>query len=156
MTRILLVSDSHGYDTFMEMMLDRHSEVDCVFHLGDGASDLPRLRRYAKCPVLAVRGNCDGFGEEPAERQYEAEGERLFLTHGHLYRVKYRLDALAYRAEELGAQAALYGHTHRQALDRDGGVLLINPGSARVGDYGLLTLEAGKMDVQLLNISTQV
>ena len=46
--------------------------------------------------------------------------------------------------------------TFASMREKDGSVLLINPGSARVGDYGLLTMEAGKMDVQLLNISTQV
>ncbi len=152
MTRILLFSDSHGLCFLMERILPKHPEVDYVFHLGDGAADAERLRRHTDKPVLCVAGNCDGFGAEPLERQFEADGVKLLLTHGHAYRVKYRLDALAYRAAELGAQAALYGHTHRQALEQDGGVMLLNPGSACDGNYALLTLEAGRAQARLMRM----
>lgn len=156
MTRILLVSDSHGLWIGMEMMLRRHPEVDYIFHLGDGLADVERLRRHTDKPVLCVTGNCDGFADEPMERQFEADGVRLLLTHGHAYRVKYRLDALAYRAVELGVQAVLFGHTHRQTLLQADGVTLINPGSARSGDYALLTLEAGGVRTRLMRLDSGV
>lgn len=153
MTRILLFSDSHGYLTFMEMALEQHPGVDCVFHLGDGTGDADALRRKTRCPVRNVCGNCDGWSDVPAEREFESDGVRLLLTHGHRYRVKSRLDALAYRAMEAGADAALFGHTHRPTMIRAGETLLINPGAANVGDYALLTLESGKITVELKNAS---
>ncbi len=112
--------------------------LERVFYLGDGLWDLAGLRdRYPGLSVEAVSGNCDrslfSEPEEPVERVVRAGGFTFFMTHGHKYGVKSSLGALAARAGSLGADVALFGHTHErtdQILETDGGpVRLINPGS---------------------------
>ncbi|MEG0145820.1 MAG: metallophosphoesterase family protein, partial [Clostridia bacterium] len=61
------------------------------------------------------------------------------LTHGNTYRVKQGLLMLAYGAREVGADIVLYGHTHIPSVDRDGPLLLINPGALMDGRYAILT-----------------
>ena len=57
-----------------------------------------------------------------------------FITHGHLYGVKYgRLDSLVYAAMEQGAKIAMFGHTHEADIEEMGGVKIINPGTAGSG-----------------------
>ena len=80
---------------------------DALLHLGDGAGDLPR-----DCPGTAVRGNCDLASSAADKITLDLGGVKAFITHGHLYRVKYSVDSLVYAAMEAGASLALYGHTH--------------------------------------------
>ena len=59
---------------------------------------------------------------------------KAFITHGHLYNVKYgMLDSLVYAAQEQGAKIAMFGHTHEADYEEMGGVKLINPGTAGAG-----------------------
>lgn len=56
-------------------------------------------------------------------------GVKVHLEHGH----RRGLQALRYLALEEGARIALFGHTHYPYCEENGGVLLLNPGSA--GNY---------------------
>lgn len=130
----------------MDKVRPLFAENDGIIHLGDGSTDMrPVFAEYLeKCYIL--RGNCDiAYGE--GECIIEEEGVRMLCCHGHKYGVKSGLDTLAYRAKELGCDVALYGHTHRAAIDTVGGVLCVNPGS--LGDYSAasycyLVLHRGK------------
>ena len=64
-----------------------------------------------------------------SERAVTVERARILLCHGHFYDVDMGAWTLAYRAEELSCQAALYGHTHRGELSAYGSLLILNPGS---------------------------
>lgn len=78
-----------------------------------------------------VRGNCDIGGLAPDRDIVPLGSVKAFITHGHLYNVKYgRLDSLVYAAQEQGATLALFGHTHTPDYEEMGGVKLINPGAA--------------------------
>ena len=145
--KLLVVSDSHGVTAPMLEWTARH-RPDAVLHLGDHAADAEVLRAaYPTVPVYAVRGNCDGAGA-PESRTLLLGGVRIFLTHGHRYRVKLGTDILAYAALEQEAAVALYGHTHCQSDEVRGGVRLINPGAADAR-YALLTVENGAVDAVL-------
>ena len=65
-----------------------------------------------------------------ATAAFALEGKRIFICHGHNYRVKLTYELLYYRTLELKCDAALFGHTHSSYSSYDGGVLLFNPGSA--------------------------
>lgn len=145
---IALIADSHRD----RMMLDRAAEalrpVDGVLLLGDCAPDADYLAAKLGKPAYAVRGNCDFPGaavEEMYGALFSALGPRFLACHGHRYGVKQNPLSLLYRAKELGAQAAFYGHTHIAAQDREDGVLLFNPGALRDGRYGLVWLENGRI-----------
>ena len=76
-------------------------------------------------PVRFVAGNCDFLADAGREECFSLGGARLFVAHGDRYGVKYGLERLSYRAEELGARAALFGHTHAPFAGYAGGVLLV-------------------------------
>jgi putative phosphoesterase len=59
----------------------------------------------------------------------EKGGLRIFVTHGHRYRVKFTPLPVKYRAEETGASICCFGHSHVPFCEKVGDVLLINPGS---------------------------
>ncbi len=132
MKTFLIVSDSHGRRAAVAKIAPLMAENDYLIHLGDGAADFIGARREYPEKTYVVKGNCDAaIGEE--ECVIEAEGLSIFCCHGHKYGVKSGLSRLVARTKELGCEIALYGHTHRAAVEVQEGVLCINPGSA--GSY---------------------
>lgn len=125
--RILVLSDTHRHLEPMKRAIVQAGPVDYIFHLGDNRADAGQISKYSDAKVVCVRGNCDSIGE--AEQTVFLEGQRLLLTHGHSYAVKYSLDRLSYLAEERQADAVLFGHTHMPLTEYAGGRLLYNPGS---------------------------
>ena len=117
---------------------------DVIMHLGDHVSDAEELS-YALDTIdfYEVKGNCDFGAQAPETIGTELGGVRFFLTHGHLFGVKSNLTRLRLEANRMGAQVALFGHTHRAYLEEDGGVWYMNPGAARDGRYGVIELKDG-------------
>jgi uncharacterized protein len=130
MTKILIVSDSHGSTELLELLKERHAEeVDQMIHCGDSelSDDQPSMDGFT-----AVKGNCDFFGDYPEEALLEVTGYKILVVHGHLYSVKSSLVSLSYRAEETGAKIVCFGHSHLLGAEMIGDVLFINPGSVRL------------------------
>lgn len=126
-------SDSHGMTALMKEAL-RRFRVDMIIHLGDHDRDAQELAlEFPHIPLCSVRGNCDLASSAADKMTLDLGGVKAFITHGHLYRVKYSVDSLVYAAMEAGASLALYGHTHIPAQQDIAGVRLINPGSAGTG-----------------------
>ena len=132
MKTFLILSDSHGRRKMIEKIKPLVGENNYLVHLGDGAGDIREITSEYPDKVYSVKGNCDAFGGEE-ERVIEAEGLSILCCHGHKYGVKNGLSRLVARAKELDCEIALYGHTHRAAVEEVDGVLCINPGSA--GSY---------------------
>ena len=149
MTKLLVLSDSHGGRTAIERVLMKESKnIDALIFLGDGLRDLElTLTLYPKLRAYSVAGNCDYGALEPTDGLAAFDGVVIFYTHGHMYGVKYDLDTLADAASARGAEVALFGHTHRRELVRGVGTAatVFNPGSLRDGgSYGVITIENGK------------
>lgn len=128
MPSVLIVSDSHGLTTELSQIKQQH-KADYLIHCGDSELDVdaPELEGYVK-----VGGNCDADTRFPEEQIVDAEGIKLFVTHGHLFQVKTNLMPLSYRAEEEQAQVVCFGHTHIAGAEKNGNQLLVNPGSIRL------------------------
>ncbi len=146
MKTFLVLSDSHGRRSALEKLRPLFAENDYIVHLGDGAADMQLVQREFPEKTYVCRGNCDFSGGE-SEIVLEEEGVRMLCCHGDRYGVKWGLGRLAARARELGCTVALYGHTHRAAVETEEGVLCVNPGS--LGDYAspsycYLALHSGK------------
>lgn len=122
--RILIVSDTHGEGELLNQVVQREV-CDHVIHCGDFCTEAGSLPRGS---LTVVRGNCD-WEKFSGEAQWEGGGLRFFVTHGHRFRVNSSLLSLQYRAREVGAQIACFGHTHVPLAEVVEGVLLINPGS---------------------------
>ena len=127
-------SDTHGSNALM-LEAVRRCRPDVLIHLGDYERDADVLRmEFPEIPLYSVRGNCDIGGTAPDRDVVPLGPVKAFITHGHLYGVKYgRLDSLVYAAMEQGAKIAMFGHTHEADYEEMGGVKLINPGTAGVG-----------------------
>ena len=132
--RVGVFSDSHGDQKALDELLERMGVLDAVCFLGDVARDAEHLRERLEAmpnqpPLYAVRGNNDYYSTctLPWKLLIELGGVRIYMTHGHQL---VSLMNLAYKAQECGAQVALFGHTHQALCETAQGVLLLNPGSA--------------------------
>ena len=133
--KIAVFSDSHGQTQDMLRVI-RAVRPDAIFHLGDYCRDTaPVEREFPDIPLYAVRGNGDFASREEATLFLALGGTRFFLTHGHLYGVKSGLSALLSAAKERGADAVLFGHTHKSYQGYHRGMAVINPGAT--GSYGV-------------------
>ena len=126
MSRIAVVSDSHGHFENLRLFTKRLGTVDALYHLGDHAEDAEHIAARLNCGYVAVRGNCDPFSSAPLTYTVEWHGKRILLLHGHT--VMGRLHLL-YAAKEANADAVLFGHSHVPSIETVEGVLLLNPGS---------------------------
>lgn len=159
--RIGIVSDSHGnIDVFEDMLaVPGAAEAELWLHAGDFAPDADVLEEMSGRRVARVLGNCDFFVDGVHdETVVEVAGHRIFLTHGHLFNVRFDTAMLAAAARETGADIAVYGHTHI-ALEEYGDVTVLNPGSIarprdeRRGSFMLVELNAGEVpQVTLIRI----
>lgn len=151
--RALVMSDSHGTCSQLEAMVRemrrRYPDgFDAYIHCGDGASDFERLvpllyTHSPKAKLCQVKGNCDWGSDLLDEAVLTLGTTRLFVCHGHRYRVKMDTMLLEYASAERNCPIALYGHTHIPADDAAGGVRLFNPGAACDGRIGVLELTDG-------------
>lgn len=124
--RILVFSDSHGKTDEMHRVLENEA-CDMVLHLGDCYNDMLELKECYDIPVHGVIGNVD-YNEEITMLNMNIEGIKIFMCHGHQFRVKSQLALLENHGRSLGADIILFGHTH-QAMARYTDVLFLNPGS---------------------------
>lgn len=153
--KILVVSDSHGHLDLMRLAVQA-VKPDAVVHLGDYfedgaalAEENPSLRFHM------VAGNCDLYRQVSNPVQtlcYPVCGVKLYMTHGHLHRVKYSLTELLQDARRNGAQAALYGHTHKaDCHQEEDGLWVVNPGTC--GYFGSTVAVINVADGQILDCS---
>lgn len=157
MTKILVMSDTHGDTTLAEKALRTNPDVDIVIHLGDYCKDVNRLQQlYPDIRFEYVYGNCDFMiGNVPVEKLIEVEGQRIFLTHGHRYSVKWGIEKLQDKAHNDNIQLLLFGHTHMQQLTYGPGHIILNPGSIsepRGNDeesYAIVIIDNEKINVEL-------
>ena len=141
--KIGILSDTHGMIHEAEKVMAEIKDLDVILHAGDVVSDAHSLESIIKCEVHSVAGNCDFNALEPGEKILELGGKKILLTHGHIYRVKFGLDRLFYRAKEMSVDAVVYGHTHIPENTVIEGILFFNPGSPALpkvhgpGTYGI-------------------
>ncbi len=121
--RVGVISDTHG-------LLRPEAEaalagVAHIIHAGDIGNPeiVPRLRKIA--PVTAIRGNVD------AQAWALAFAETADVTlKGRAIHVLHDLGALDFDPAADGVSVVISGHSHRPKVERLGGVLYLNPGSA--------------------------
>ncbi|MCI8492515.1 YfcE family phosphodiesterase [Anaerotruncus colihominis] len=131
MTRIIVVSDTHRDYKSLERLVLMHEKTAGLFiHLGDGAQELAAVKKeYPSVNWLQTPGNCDYTGNAALAGCFTCKKAHIFYTHGHIYYVKYELNALLAAGQEVGANVILYGHTHIPYVKYENGVYLMNPGS---------------------------
>jgi len=128
---------------------------ELIIHAGDvGDGLLQELAEIA--PVKAVRGNTDPIGDPdlPLSLVLEIGGLVIHVSHGNELGVP--TPALLLAAYE--GDILVYGHTHRQIVEREGDRLVVNPGSAGPRRFKLLpsvarlTIVDGFAEVDIIDL----
>ncbi len=164
--KLMIASDIHGSKRYASQLMDAFNREapDTLVLLGDLLYHGPRnplpegydpqgvleLLNAVKDKIVAVRGNCDSEVDQmvlqfPMMADYaliEADGRRLFLTHGH----KFSPDS----PPPMPAGALLFnGHTHIPAFEPRGAFTYVNPGSVSLphqnSQRGYMVLEPGAL-----------
>jgi uncharacterized protein len=148
-TRIGVVADTHCpefIDRLPDRVFDVLQGVALILHAGDvtAPDTIAQLERIA--PVEAVRGDHDAkLADLPASRELKVEGRRIVVVHGNRSRWIEEPQTLlwtlslgymhpgaglprALRRRFPGADAIVFGHTHRPHVETRDGTLLFNPG----------------------------
>ena len=147
-----LISDTHGL--LRPEALAALRGASQIIHAGDvGAPEILEAL-LAIAPVSAVRGNVD-FGEWaqalPVTRVVEAEGALLYCLHD--------MEALDLDPAAAGLAAVISGHSHQPRIERRGGVLYVNPGSAGPRRFKLpvtlarLHIDGGQVEAELVTLA---
>lgn len=146
--RICILSDSHGDIYAVKRAINCNSDADMYIHLGDYCRDAISVSRELKKDIIYVKGNCDYTPGVDLEKTITAGGKTIFITHGHNYYVKSGYTDLYFKAQEVGADIVLYGHTHFAESFEEGGIQFLNPGSlsqprSMHESYAILTIDEG-------------
>lgn len=152
--KIIAVSDTHGRFNAMEKVLKKHPDAAIVVHCGDSQSDIEDIKhQYPDHTYIAVKGNCDFCNAYKDVEEFDAQGVRFMVTHGHRFGVKWGLGELRRAAEERGVQAVIFGHTHITHNSYDNGMHFINPGACAGmrATYAVIEVKNGQI---LANIAT--
>jgi hypothetical protein len=137
--RVAILSDTHG--CVCPDVLAVVERCDVAVHAGDiGSSRVLEQLRAAAGEVVAVRGNNDvpglWAGDElavldtvPRVAELQLPGGSLAVEHGHVHG-QMSPDIGKLRAAHAGARLVVYGHTHKQLVDRSQAPWVVNPGAA--------------------------
>lgn len=149
--KIAVISDSHYNESSSVAVKAYIKEADVLIHCGDGVPDLEKIAEGFKGEVYGVQGNCDFAKGFPKERIIEIAGQKIFMCHGHFYNVKNGYNNIFYKAQEVGANIVLFGHSHLAIIIEHEGILLMNPGSmslpygTKKKSLGFIEIEDGKI-----------
>lgn len=153
--KILVFSDSHGKTTLMHQIIQKDT-WDMILHLGDCFDDFLEIKSCYDIPMHGVIGNVDYLYEGPVQELLIIEGIRIFITHGHRYRVKHHLLDFRKKIEEERADIALYGHTHIPHVE-SGKMIIMNPGSIsrpkeNRPSYGVIHIKENDISAEVIYI----
>lgn len=129
MKKVIIVSDTHGNNDNFHKVMKLHPDAEAVIHCGDVEGGDLDIRSSVDCPLYMVAGNNDYFNSLPRELEERIFGHKIFITHGHQYRVSVSAEMLRDEAASRDCDIAFFGHTHRPEVSYGGGCICVNPGS---------------------------
>lgn len=148
--KAIVMSDSHGCFSAISRVVEQEPGASLLIHAGDVHRDVEDiLTAWPELPCAYVLGNNDFFVHQvPDERLFTFGGQRIFLTHGHRYGVKYSLEKLLAEARAREANICIFGHTHQGLLENRGGIWLLNPGAV-LRSYAVIEIKDGKPNITI-------
>ncbi|CCQ95955.1 Phosphodiesterase family protein [[Clostridium] ultunense Esp] len=158
--KIIAVSDTHGRIEEFVNKVNSMEKADLIIHLGDYVEDGLDIENKTGIKTVIVKGNGDFFYQEYKEDEIlEIEGKRILLTHGHKYNVRYGIDNLLYKGEEVKADLILFGHTHVSTFIEESGIIVMNPGSPsmprgfdRRKTFGIIDIKQ-KINIKIIELN---
>lgn len=125
--KLLVISDNHGDEDILEEVLSIYEDdIDRFIHCGDSEmSDVhPLWQQYS-----VVKGNMDRSNQFHDFKIEKVKGKPFFITHGHLYNVKFSRNKIVEEAKNADSSFAFYGHSHIPKVEKIDDIYAINPGS---------------------------
>lgn len=155
--KIVVVSDTHGNQKNFLKMVEREKPIDLIFHCGDACGGEYTIMEAAGCPVEMVAGNSDYFSPLEEELEFEVEGKKVLLTHGHHYYVSTDPGFIRKDCVARGIDLLCYGHTHIPEISVTEQITVVNPGSltyprqpGRIPTYAVLMIDSeGNIKAQI-------
>jgi hypothetical protein len=155
MTKILILSDSHDAPSVIASIVKQEIPFDELVFCGDGIQDLSKADLPSSFIVNSVIGNVDrarGY-LSPEQLHVKISGKKFFITHGDLFGVKHGIEKLRHHAMTAGADCVFFGHTHIPLSDTSSHPYLVNPGSSKLGDYCVVTINGSEIKPVLKSLS---
>ncbi len=153
--KILVFSDSHGFEHKIINMLSKENDCRLALFLGDGLREVEGIiPEYPDIKFMTVKGNNDiDFFKTDINYKY-VDGVTIMFTHGHTLSVRNGCTYLFKQAAAVKADLVLYGHTHIQKMHKDpvSGITAVNPGALCGGKYCVINVERGSFDVELKHL----
>lgn len=146
---VLVLSDSHGAVHYLRRILETETECELVFFLGDGLSDMEKVKTsFPEKKFICVKGNNDFYYNENREAYKYIDGMTIMACHGDALGVRQTLQHLFSKTASVRGNLALYGHTHIRNLQSDAatGVFAVNPGAVCDGRYCVLEIKNGMFE----------
>jgi len=142
MSRLLVLSDSHGNSTRLQKILDNVDDYQYIIHCGDGAHDLLNCVVPKGVKKIQVLGNVDLWRDLPFEREeiFEINNFRFLITHGDLYNVKNGYGLLTDILAERECHGVFFGHTHIKYYFHEN-FYYFNPGPSSHGVFGIVDVK---------------
>lgn len=154
--KIIVMSDSHGKESILSDILNKHSDAKAFIHCGDIELDPDTYPE-----ILTVQGNNDLFLDYPQQLIETFNNKRILITHGHQFLYSNRIQRIANKAIELGCDIVCFGHTHVTQYEIVNGIHIINPGSlwrSRDGkkpSYAILNIDEDKIHVEFVFLDSK-
>ena len=114
--KIVLVSDTHGNNEFLDWVASQHKDADYFFHCGDSQSTSSQI-----FPFQSVRGNCDYFSDFPDHIKIPVEDGYIWIQHHPFNETSILI--------KNNVKYFIHGHTHKRRDEMIDGIRFINPGA---------------------------
>jgi len=134
--------------------------VDLILHAGDIFVDSVFEELATIAPVLAARGDDDYQIRDKRMDEVQnltLEGLNVYVIHSSQYFARDLIEHPEKHNLEKAPDVVVFGHTHRDVVQKVGRSLLVNPGSAtfpyyqlRLGTVALLTIKSGKAEARIV------
>lgn len=147
--KILVISDTHKNISNVIKVMNNIQHIDRIIHLGDNIIDAEDIESIYNIPIDYVAGNCDFYLDNyPIEKIINLYNNRIYITHGHLHKVKWEYDTIFAAGKEKNVNVVLFGHTHKSFLSYNEDIIIMNPGSIsqprgdKTPTFGILDIDS--------------
>jgi putative phosphoesterase len=129
-TTIGILSDTHG---FIHLdIVNLINQCDIAIHSGDIVDEKTLLQLKPKQQLIAIQGNNDEHLTQLKKvEKLNISGVNIVVDHGHTHGRKQPSHELL-RSSYPNAKIIIYGHTHKQTIDKTSIPWIINPGAAGI------------------------
>ena len=158
-----LISDTHIPEiakTLPQQVREVFKSVDLILHAGDIFVDSVLEELATIAPVLAARGDDDYQIRDKRMDEVQnltLEGLNVYVIHSSQYFARDLIEHPEKHNLEKAPEVVVFGHTHRDIVQKVGRSLLVNPGSAtfpyyqlRLGTVALLTIKSGEAEARIV------